>query len=157
MMMMMMMMMMMTERTEQLLVSNRQTTFDRQLDAAQLGRFGSQVNMLRWLSWWSWWSRWSRLWSWAWWSWSWTQRNSDSIEVRSIHYEHYSDDQNPWTSFLWKFRQLYLRSWFLPVPLLGFPSHDSAGVNFTMWNNIKIYHQRENIVGGFSSKDENNL
>ena len=33
-------------RTEQLLVSNRQTTFDRQLDPAQLGRFGSQVNLL---------------------------------------------------------------------------------------------------------------
>ena len=40
------MVMMMTERTEQLLVSNRQTTFDRQLDSAQLGRFGSQVNLL---------------------------------------------------------------------------------------------------------------
>ena len=45
-MMMMMMMMMMTERTEQLLVSNRQTTFDRQLDVAQLGRYGSQVNLI---------------------------------------------------------------------------------------------------------------
>ena len=44
--MMMTVVMMMTERTEQLLVSNRQTTFDRQLDAAQLGRFGSQVNLL---------------------------------------------------------------------------------------------------------------
>ena len=38
------MVMMIAERTEQLLVSNRQTTFDRQLDAAKLGRFGSQVN-----------------------------------------------------------------------------------------------------------------
>merc|ERR1711974_129423 len=33
-------------RTEQLLVSNRETTFDRQLDAAQLGRFGSQTTLL---------------------------------------------------------------------------------------------------------------
>ena len=26
-------------------MSNRQTTFDRQLDVAQLGRYGSQVNL----------------------------------------------------------------------------------------------------------------
>ena len=31
------------ERSEKLLVSNRQSTFDRQLDSGHLGRFGSQV------------------------------------------------------------------------------------------------------------------
>ena len=31
------------ERSEKLFVSNRQTTFDRQLDSGHLGRFGSQV------------------------------------------------------------------------------------------------------------------
>ena len=61
----MMMMMMMTERTEQLLVSNRQTTFDRQLDVAQLGRYGSQVNLILWWWWWLW----CRWWQWSWWWW----------------------------------------------------------------------------------------
>ena len=31
------------ERSEKLLVNNRQSTFDRQLDSGHLGRFGSQV------------------------------------------------------------------------------------------------------------------
>ena len=31
------------ERSEKLFVSNRQSTFDRQLDSGHLGRFGSQV------------------------------------------------------------------------------------------------------------------
>ena len=41
----MVMVMMMMVRTEQLLVSNRQNTFDRQLDPGHLGRFGSQVEL----------------------------------------------------------------------------------------------------------------